>query len=117
MSSYYNNSPQWDGEYMTDYEKLEKARKEVRHWLPNMSNPTHPSHVQPRAESVIDLCFKRSHQSKINALVGLGRSMNLVGKTFKLKEKYIYCTHYLQKENIKFKIVFEDELEVDKKIH
>lgn len=117
MSNYYQDANPWESEYMTDYEKLEKARKAVPHWEPNMPNPVHPSHVQPRSESIIDLSFKASRQSKIKALIGLGIAMNLLGKTFKIKQEYIYCTHYLQKEGIKFEVVFEEELPVEASMH
>jgi len=111
----YAESMGWGGP--GTYEKLEEARKKVPHWEPNMPNPKHPSHMPPRPDSVIDLDFRRSNENKIKALIALGQSANMLGKTFKLKQKYIHCTHYLQKENIKFEVVFDDEPVTDKDLH
>lgn len=109
MNNHYSDVGQWESDSATEFEKLQKAREAVPHWQPHMQNPRHPSHVAPRPESVIDFNFKRNQQEKVKALIELGRSMNLLGKTFKLKERYMNCSYDLIKSGIRFEIIYDDE--------
>lgn len=88
----------------TAHEKLEVARKALPHWHENMINPKHPSHVQPRPESVIDLEFTRTREQKITALIALGRANNKLGKRFKLKYNYSFAIPKLKEHGVKFDV-------------
>jgi hypothetical protein len=88
----------------SDYDKLEMARKKLPHWHEHMENPKHPSHVQPRADSIIDLNFKRTREEKITALIAMARMSNSLGKTFNLKYNYSFAIPHLEAARVRFRV-------------
>ncbi len=80
--------------------KMPEARKE--------SSRKRPYDVPVRPESIIDLNYEKTFFNKVQAFIAIGRSMNALGHTLKLKEKYMTASYYLDKASIKYVIV-EDE--------
>lgn len=69
--------------------------------------PIHPSHMQPRPEDIIDLEVTRTQDQKIKYIVGLAISMNLLKKTFVLKDEFSFAIPAL--EQFKLKYILESE--------
>lgn len=74
-----------------------------------------PYDVPVREASTIDINFQRTAQDRVDAFVAIGRSMNILGKTFQLKQKYSYASWALERATIKYEIV-EDETSVSQLI-
>lgn len=112
MTEHYDERGQWE---VVSY--VEKQKDTAQHWYPNMRNPTHPSHFQPRANSVINLDFKRTEEEKITAIVEMGRAMNVLGKTFNLDARFEFAVERLVTSGIRF-VVKRQEINVveDKKV-
>ena len=112
MTEHYDERGQWE---IVSCNK--KQKDTAQHWYPNMPNPTHPSHFQPRANSVIDLEFKRTEEEKIVAIVEMGRAMNALGKTFNLNAKFGFAFERLVTSGISFVMKTQEKNVIeDKKV-
>lgn len=69
--------------------------------------PIHPSYMQPRPEDIVDLEVTRTEDQKIKYIVGLAISMNLLKKTFVLKNEFSFAIPAL--EQFKLKYILESE--------
>lgn len=83
--------------------KMPPARKE------GSSLIRHASHAPAsRPEDFIDTDFKLTFYKRVQAFVAIGRALNILGHTFKLKEKYITAAWILDREKIRYEIVADE---------
>lgn len=111
MSEYYDERGQWEFVCRDDNQRQDAAQ----HWYPNMPNPTHPSHFQPRTNSVIDLNFKRTEEEKITAIVEMGKAMNALGKTFNLDARFEFAVERLVISNVRFVVKRQEKNVIENK--
>lgn len=112
MTEHYDERGQWE-----IVSCVKKQKDTAQHWYPNMPNPTHPSHFQPRANSVIDLDFKRTEEEKIVAIVEMGKAMNALGKTFNFNPRFEFAFERLVTSGIRFVIKRQEKSVIeDKKV-
>ena len=83
----------------------------MSNYCPNIEMPParkdserRPYDAPIRAESIIDLNFKRTREQKIRGLIGLAISYNALGKNFILKQEFKYAAQALENAGVKFSV-------------